>query len=140
MMSDGFDMRAKAALRHSDQIEVKWTKSKGRGVFSCLDINKGSIIEVTPVVTLPIAEVYAWNSNFGLYDYVFKWSDGTMAIALGYGSLYNHSFTPNAKFRLGKDLTIIFTAIRPIRAGEEITINYNGPAHSRDEMAFTVEE
>jgi SET domain-containing protein len=131
-------MEAEETLRHSDQIEMRWTNGKGRGVFACKEIKKGSIIEVVPVITMPAAEVHAWNSNFGLYDYVFRWDERTMAIALGYGSLYNHSFLPNAKFSVGTGLTIIFNAIRRIRAGDEITINYNGPSSSRAGMDFAV--
>ena len=35
-----------------------------------------------------------------LYNYCFSWGDNYehTAIALGYGSLYNHSYTPNAIF------------------------------------------
>lgn len=131
-------MRTKAALRHSDQVEMRWTQSKGRGVFARVEIRKGSIIEVAPVITVPVTEAYAWNSNFGLFDYVFNWDEGVMAIALGYGSLYNHSFLPNAKFSIGAGLTIIFSAIRLIRAGAEITINYNGQPRSRAAMDFVV--
>jgi SET domain-containing protein len=140
MRSSSVDEESKAALRHSDQIEMRWIQGKGRGVFARVDIKTGTIIEVAPVITVPAAEAYAWHSSFGLYDYVFSWDEGTMAIALGYGSLYNHSFVPNAKFSAGTGLTIIFKAIRPIRAGTEITINYNGPAYSRAAMHFPVQE
>lgn len=133
-------MKSGADLRHSDQVEMRWTQGKGRGVFARREIKTGSVIEVVPVITIPVAEVHAWSSSFGLFDYVFNWEEGIMAIALGYGSLYNHSFLPNAKFSVGAELTIIFSAIRPIRAGTEITINYNGPPRSRAEMDFAVLE
>ncbi|WP_206519184.1 MULTISPECIES: SET domain-containing protein-lysine N-methyltransferase [unclassified Mesorhizobium] len=139
-MAVGVRMRAKSTLRHSHQVEMRWAKGKGRGVYAREEIKKGSVIEVVPVIIIPVAEVHAWNSNFGLFDYVFNWEDGIMAIALGYGSLYNHSFLPNAKFSIGTELTITFSAIRRICAGAEITINYNGPPRSRAAMDFTVLE
>ena len=66
-----------------------------------------------------------------LYNYYFGWGpDGkAAAIALGYGSLYNHADDPNAAYR--KDPasgTIIFAALRAIAAGEEIFVRYNYPA------------
>ena len=54
----------------------------------------------------------------------------TLALALGYGSLYNHSYQPNARYDDQPAGAMTFTALRDIRAGEEITINYNnlGPS------------
>ena len=47
------------------------------------------------------------------------------AIALGYGSLFNHSDTPNAEFNLDLDAeNIHFLATEDIAAGIEITTNY----------------
>lgn len=41
----------------------------------------------------------------------------------------NHSCEPNAYMRAAPGNKIIFFALRDIRAGEEITINYRDPAH-----------
>ena len=64
-----------------------------------------------------------------LHDYYFLWNEetGSVAIALGYGSLYNHSLSPNAETESvleSNELRIIAT--RDIPAGEEITFNYQG--------------
>lgn len=49
-------------------------------------------------------------------------------IALGYGSLYNHSQNCNAIFYYDKMKELmVFEAIQPIRKNQEITINYLGP-------------
>ena len=55
-----------------------------------------------------------------------------MALALGQGSLYNHSSHPNAhgEPRL-RERVIEFTAARPIGRGEEITIDYRGSETDR---------
>jgi len=66
-----------------------------------------------------------------LYEYYYLWGEGhdTCAIALGFGSLYNHSTHPNAEFIPDySDDTIIFTALRDIAAGEEITVDYQAGA------------
>jgi SET domain-containing protein len=72
-----------------------------------------------------------------LGNYVFVWEDNKFAVALGYGSLYNHSYEPNAKYIRKKD-KILFQAIKDIKSGEEITINYNGNPKSQDKVWFDV--
>jgi uncharacterized protein len=50
---------------------------------------------------------------------------GRAAIALGYTSLLSHSFDPNCAFVRHIDaLMIDVFAKRPIKAGEELTIDY----------------
>ena len=63
-----------------------------------------------------------------------------MALALGYGSLYNHSFRPNARYDDVGPQTKEFTAMRDIAPGEEITVNYNGEPTSRAAVWFEVLE
>jgi SET domain-containing protein len=117
---------------HSQLIETKWVGKKGRGVFALTKIPKGTVIERVPVVTFPAAEIFGSTRQSKLAQYVFNWDDGAVAIALGYGSLYNHSFRPNAEFYSEGRLTQVFWAIRDIDAGEEITVNYNGPQRNFD--------
>ena len=48
------------------------------------------------------------------------------AIALGFGWLYNHSYTPNAAYRKSEaDSTISIIAVKPIAPEDEILIKYN---------------
>ena len=73
----------------------------------------------------------------GAEGYVFGWGDGRTALALGYGSLYNHSYLPNAT-TLETDDELVVTATRDIEVGEEIRINYMGTA--QDGVWFDVLE
>ena len=97
----------------------------GRGVFAGRAYRKGEVIEVCPVIRLPAnAEGTAGG---GLEYYVFQWGEGgrELAVALGYGSLYNHS--PNANARFNPRATtddIVFRAVRDIAEGEQIFIDY----------------
>ena len=125
------------ALTHTDMIEVKRVKGKGRGVFARRAIRKGEVIERVPVLVLPYTE-NEWES--GLAPYYFAWGEGTVALALGYGSLYNHSYKPNARYDDVGQLTKVFTALRDIAAGEEVTVNYNGDPTDRGKVGFTVVE
>lgn|SRR5262245_2225591 len=124
--------------RHSDLIEVRQTAKKGRGVFAHTNIRKGVVIERVPLIVVPVAEVFGQAQRTKLADYVFNWTRDTVVIALGYGSLYNHSYQPNANFYDEGHLTQVFAAIRDIQAGEEITVNYNGPPRSRSRVGFRV--
>jgi SET domain-containing protein len=64
--------------------------------------------------------------GFTLRDYYFMWGKITCAICLGFGSLYNHSYRPNATYKkLIKEQVIKFIAIEDIKRGKEITVNYN---------------
>jgi SET domain-containing protein len=112
--------------RPSQLIEIKWAGKKGRGVFARTEIKKGTVIERVPVVAFPVAEIYGSPRQSKLAQYAFNWKGDTVAIALGYGSLYNHSIRPNAEFYSEGRLAQIFLAIRDIAAGEEITVYY-GP-------------
>lgn len=101
-------------------------KHAGRGVFAGEEIKTGNVIEACPVIELPNEAEKLKNSK--LYNYYFLWSKNrkSAAIALGYGSLYNHSYEPNATYVKDKiNKQVIFKAIKDIKQNEEITVNYN---------------
>ena len=128
----------KKAHSHSKLIEVRKAPKKGRGVFASKEIKKDKEIERVPVIVVPEEDVFGYTRTSRLADYVFNWKKGEFALALGYGSLYNHSFQPNAQYFIeGRD-TQIYVALRDIKAGEEITINYNSNPKSRKDPGFKV--
>ena len=105
-------------------ITVGHTAKKGRGVFATEKIPKGRTIEKAPVIVIPDDRENSAGRCI-LDDYFFEW-EGDLAIALGFGSLYNHSYAPNATFICRHEaLSIEFVALRDIPPGEEITIDYN---------------
>ena len=128
------------AFSQSDSIEVKRIKGKGRGVFARRAIRKGELIEKVPMLVLPAEQYHDSLGGTDLANYCFNWKEGTVALALGYGSLYNHSYKPNARYEDVWPQTKEFTAIRDIEAGEEITVNYNGKPRSRSGVWFDVDE
>jgi len=125
-------------MRHSDLVVVKRVKGKGRGVFARKHIAAGAIIERVPVIFIPINLLVDGLDNPLLAKFVFYRNRTTVALALGYGSLYNHSFTPNARYEDEAGATMVFVALRPIAAGEEITFNYNGDPEDRSSVGFEV--
>ena len=109
----------------------------GRGVFTTEPIPAGSLIEICPVIVIPEKEVDVIHHT-DLHDYYFVWGENNeqAAIALGYGSLYNHSYDPNAEFILDLNgRAIEVHALRDIRPGEEITFNYHGDPECRDDLS-----
>lgn len=99
----------------------------GRGVFAGGNFKTGQMIERCPVIELPASDVPLLKKT-KLLNYYFIWGKDNkqVAIALGYGSLYNHSYEPNATYIKNLDENIIeFVTIKPIKKNEEITVNYN---------------
>lgn len=109
-------------------IYVNKSKLQGLGVFTSSDIPEEGIIEISPILYIPSTDIPLIKKTI-INNYYFEWDEDSKAgvLALGYGSIYNHSYTPNAYYDMDMPGgTISFYAYRDIKAGEEITINYNG--------------
>ncbi len=128
------------ALTQSVAVEVRQVRGKGRGVFARRSIPEGEVIETCPVLVLPAEQVGDDPARHALAAYTFEWGRETVALALGYGSLYNHSYQPNARYEDVGGRTKLFVALRDIAAGEEITVNYNGEPEDRSPVWFDVFE
>ncbi|MDE2025441.1 MAG: SET domain-containing protein-lysine N-methyltransferase [Patescibacteria group bacterium] len=99
----------------------------GRGVFALVDIKTGEVIEQCPVIEIPQKQVHNVQNSI-LINYNFAWGnpEDRIAICLGFGSVYNHSYEPNATYIKHVEQELInFVAIKEIKRGEEITVNYN---------------
>lgn len=109
------------------KVTVKKTGKKGRGVFTLKDFKKGELVESCPVLTFTPKERKILERT-PLSHYVYPWrSTRAASISLGYGSLYNHSFFPNADWKQNfKTGEMEYRAIKLIKKGEEVLINYNG--------------
>jgi SET domain-containing protein len=136
--------------RHSDLIEVRRVENRGkggRGVFAINDIAAGTMIERVPVLLIPKNQVFAGTGepspSAAVSWYVFDWEGMTkreyVALALGYGSIYNHSYQPNARYRREPPDVLEFVALRDIPAGEEILINYHGEPDDRRPVGFEIQ-
>ena len=114
------------------KIEVRETSGMGRGVFAISSIKKGEVIEVAPVLVLSFEDLVETRWNI-LFDYYF-WMDDFIVLALGFGSIYNHSDENNAEYEINSEEKIItFRAIKDIENGEEIYFNYRGNSSSKDD-------
>ncbi len=112
----------------------------GKGVFTASSIDEGVLIEVSPVLVLPKKDTVHIHAT-RLHDYYFLWGEDQKqcGIVLGYGSLYNHAYQPNAEYRPDfKGDTLDFYTLREIQPGEEITVNYSGDPEGKQRFWFRV--
>lgn len=115
--------------------------TKGRGVFTSAGITANSVIEIAPVVVMSHDERKLLDQTL-LHDYIFEWGEDTQecCLALGWASVYNHSYTSNCTYDMDYDEnTITIQTVREIKAGEELTINYNGTWDNNKKVWFDAE-
>ena len=107
----------------------------GNGVLATRAFIPGETIERCPVLVVDIADEDLL-AGTALDGYCYQWDTG-VAVALGFGSIYNHADDPNARYWTDVDTGIIeIEARRPIEPGEEITVSYNGHPEARDPIEF----
>lgn len=122
----------------SDKIYAAASPIQGLGVFARRDIKEGEIIEECPIVLIPDEELSDLTKT-KLLEYYFLWGHDfkLAAIVLGYGSLYNHSYEPSAKYIKEIDESLVrFVAIKDIKQDAEIIVNYNGHPEDRTKLWF----
>jgi SET domain-containing protein len=124
-------------MTQSDAVQVKRSIGRGLGVFARRPIKKGEVIESVPVLIIPAEGLVHGRKNKWLSKYYYDWGKDKLAVSLGYGSLYNHSYTPNAIYEHGY-ARITYRALRKIAKGEEICINYNWDPKDKSALSFKV--
>lgn len=115
-------------LLASDKVYVNKSNisNAGRGVFARCAIKKGETIESCPMIEVPRGDMSNLTESL-LVTYFFYFGRGKerLAVVLGFGSIYNHSYKPNATFKIKpKSLLVDFIALNDIKKDEEITFNY----------------
>jgi SET domain-containing protein len=124
---------------NSRNVRMGVVERYGRGMFAGRNFLKGELIERAPVVVINQKQWPAAEKTI-LSDYAFDWGekDEHAAIAFGYISIYNHSYSPNAQLeQMLDELMMEIIAIKDIQEGEQITINYNGDPANQDPLWFT---
>ena len=104
-------------------IEVKKTKRFGRGLYASKNIRSSQLLFEDPVLILTATEC-RHNKHTIIERYQYDWNGGS-AIALGNGSLFNHSAEANVVFKQDyRRNKMVFKSTRPIKAGEQLFIDY----------------
>jgi SET domain-containing protein len=123
-------------IARTDRLFVAPSPIHGDGVFAAVPIAEGELVECCPVIVCPSREepLLEQTKLRGLY---FTWKNNGVGVALGFGSLYNHAWEPNAVYELDyRGKVVRYYARCAIAEGEEITINYNGDPDGRGELWF----
>ncbi|MEJ8818200.1 SET domain-containing protein [Lacibacter sp. H407] len=116
------------------------TEQKGRAVFTNEALEAGTLLETAPVIVMT-GEERKLIDQTRLHDYIFVWGDDNdqCAMALGWISVYNHSYQSNAEYYMDFETEQMFVkTVWPIAAGEEVTINYNGTWNDETKVWFDV--
>jgi SET domain-containing protein len=117
---------------------IESSPKRGRGVFTTKNISKGTVIEISPVIVLTEKERKTIEKTL-LFHYVFEWGNDKKkaCVALGYVSMYNHSYDANCEYEMefGKKLMTIKT-VKSIKKGEELFINYNAKPDETTKVWF----
>lgn len=133
-----FDINSNLRVKDNEYIQSKKIIVKfscpemGLGVFATEDIEQDELVERCPLLQLAWRSQYHGDPQIKKYCFPLHCScedcqknSNRLFLVLGYGSLYNHQDENNCKpiFNF-QDLLADFTAIKPIKKGEEIFINY----------------
>jgi hypothetical protein len=129
-------------------LYLKSVPGKGRGVYVGEDLPSGRLIHVSPMLLFASPQtsrdegeekgedkqVKSDRRGDGgpccvekdvLAHYTYTWDHQTQALALGLGSMFNHSKHPNIGFVINKEKVIVsYTTLRDIRSHEELCISY----------------
>jgi SET domain-containing protein len=117
-------------------VRLKRSELHGRGVFARRTIAKGEVVEQAPLIVLD-GDDWDLVAETRLGGYVYELSKGRCAVAGGLGAFYNHASPANAEYRAdAKREVVTVYAVRKIKSGEEVCINYNGDPGSTDAVEF----
>ena len=119
-------------------LYISSTESMGRGVFTNAEIEKDTIIEISPVLVMRREERKLLDQTL-LHDYIFEWGEkkNECCMAFGYVAVYNHSYKSNCEYEMNfADQLISIKTMRFIKAGEELFINYNGDWNNQKKVWF----
>ena len=117
--------RVKKTVKGNGLIEVRDSSLHGLGVFACVNIPAGGVIERCFYIVIDDDDLHDVNR---LNDYLFTSPDAPSdyLCVLGCGMIYNHGTKANAEWQIADDDNrfVEFTALIDIKAGDEILHNY----------------
>jgi hypothetical protein len=124
-------------MLHVPGLYIASSEGRGRGVYTAKALQIGDLIEICPLIFIPKDQIELIDQTV-LFQYYFLWPEDNhyACIALGYGSLYNHSNRPNAKVVFDfQNEQIEIESLEDIEPGEEIFIDYTG-GEKRSQLWF----
>lgn len=117
-------------------FEIRKTVNKGWGIFAMRDFENEELIEAAPVIVMSAEEMKLLNKT-KLHDYIFHWENDSCCMAMGHVPIFNHAAPSNCEYFQDYDAELIeIRAVRDIKIGEELTINYMGDADEEKDVWF----
>ncbi len=114
------------------------SENRGRGVFTTKDIPANTTIEISPIIELSPKDRKQIEGT-KLFHYIFEWgkSKRKAAVALGYVSVYNHSYEPNCEYEMDyENGNMMVRTIKKVKRGEELFFSYNGDPEDQSPLWF----
>ena len=119
-------------------LVVAPSDKRGRGIFTVSKIPANTIVEISPVLVLSEKDRKLAEKTM-LYDYIFEWGKRRKkgCVALGYLSIYNHSYNANCTYDMDFVAELMtITTVKDIEKGEELFLNYNAEADDQTPIWF----
>jgi SET domain-containing protein len=120
-------------------IYIEDAPGKGRGIYAKKTLPKGTVVETAPVIVMTRQDRDLLDKTL-LHDYIFEWQPGgadMCCMALGWVPIFNHSYRSNCEYYMDYETQSMYIeTIRDIKAGEELTINYNGTWNDKAKVWF----
>lgn len=111
-------------ITNSFFLEVKKDSTMGRGIFATMDIPINTVIEVSDIIVFSKKDSkLIKDSKMILNKYVYYYTKHKAALALGLGSLFNHSKKSNVEYIVKKE-KIYFISTKKVKRGEQLFIDY----------------
>jgi len=83
------------------------------------------LLYISPVLLFDEKNYEEHGKHTVLDHYTYNWTNGSKVLALGLGSMFNHSSNPNMGFILDyTNMRIIYKTIKSIEANSELCISY----------------
>lgn len=124
-----------------EYLYLEQTKTKGRAVFTNMALEADTIVEIAPVIVMSKGDRVHLDKTL-LHDYIFEWGPNKdqCCMALGLIPMYNHSYESNCEYYMDfEEALMMVKTVRPIAAGEELSINYNGDWNDGKKLWFEAE-
>ncbi len=106
-------------------------------MFATKEFGFGDLIEHSPLIVISDKKDAGIIDFTVLGSYVYQYGDEQSALGMGFASFYNHSTRPNAAYDIYEvDDVIVFYALRAIKPGTQIKVNYNGDPRDKTKINF----
>ena len=89
------------------------TEKMGKGVFTSINIEVNTVIEISPVIVMTKEERKLLDQTL-LHDYIFEWGveKDRCCMALGYVAVYNHSCRSNCEYEMNFEKSLSLSICR----------------------------